>query len=82
MSIYINSFEKNLMDKLQRDMSKKDAEEAIMDIRFGLYRYYYHIISTVHYCDEKGNVENKYPTTKELIGAYYSDDYSKFRKKG
>ena len=81
MSIMMNNYEKNLMNKLQRDMSKKEAEEAIQEIRFGLYRNYYRKISPIIYTDNNGNTTESYPNIKELIDAYYSDDYSKFKKK-
>lgn len=82
MSIIMNNYEKNLMNKLQKDMSKKDAEDAIIDIRFGIYKDYYHKISPIHYCDNHGNIiKESYPNPNDLISAYYSDDYSDFRKR-
>ena len=78
MSIRANGYEKNLINKLQRSMAKKEAENAIYEIREELYEDCYHMISPIRYSDNYGNLHDKYPDPNALIKAYRSGDYSKF----
>lgn len=80
MSIYLNNFEITLRDILQREMSRSDAEEAIQEIRFGIYGDFYHKISPTVHVDKNGNEYEKYPNMNDILNAYYSDDYSKVRR--
>lgn len=79
MSIYLNNFERTLRDILQREMSINDAEEAIQEIRFGIYGDFYHKISPTVHVDKNGNEYEKYPNMNDILNAYYSDDYSKVK---
>ena len=80
MSIMINGYERNLMNKLQMRMSKREAEEAIYEIREVLYDDIYHMISPVHYIDENGKLHNDFPNPNALVEAYWTGDYSQLRK--
>ena len=80
MSIMINGYERNLMNKLQMRMSKREAEEAIYEIREVLYDDIYHMITPIHDIDENGNSHNEFPNPNSLIKAYWTGDYSQFRK--
>lgn len=81
MSILMNNFERNLKNVLQREMSQKEAEEAIQEIRFGIYGNYYHKIQPVIYKDKNDNEKVKYPNINTIIKAYYSDDYSGLKRR-
>lgn len=75
MSVNCNSYEKNLMSRLQRDMSKRQAEQALRDIRYELYGDSYEQIrknTTI-----SGDCsESRYPDINKLMKAYYNGDYS------
>ena len=80
MSIMINGYERNLMNKLQTRMSKKEAEEAIQEMRDALYDDIYHMISPIHVIDENGNlcsndtpVSTENHTHDEYVNIAYSD---------
>ena len=79
MSIMVNGYERNLMNKLQMRMSKREAEEAIYEIRVALYDDIYHMITPIHVIDENGNSHNEFPNPNSLIKAYWTGDYSQFR---
>ena len=80
MSIRVNNYEKNIINKLQMTMTKKEAEEVIYEIREELYDDIYHMISPIHYIDENGKLHNDFPNPNALIEAYWTGDYSQFRK--
>ena len=57
---------------------KREAEEAIYEIREGLYDDCYKMITPIHYIDEDGNQHDEFPNTNALIEAYWIGDYSSF----
>ena len=79
MSIMANRYEKGILNKLQREMSRREAEDALYEIRESLYNNCYEMIGPVYYLDDHGNVQHDLPDQKELLQAYWSGDYSKFK---
>lgn len=77
MSIRMNSYEKNLAYTLQRAMSKREAEEAILEIRYELYQDRYKEISPM-LLHTPGGIKKIYPDKRSLLNAYYSGDFSEF----
>jgi len=65
--MYLNSYERSLMNRLQRQMSKTEAENAISEIREALYGDPYTVIH--------GNPE--FPEMKALIWAYFNNGWDK-----
>ena len=74
----MNHYERNLVEKLQCSMSKREAQDALMEIREGLYGDCYEMIRPLHFCDNHGKVHHDYPRIKDLIEAYYSDNFERF----
>ncbi len=81
MSLRTNNYEQSVINRLQRDMSKRDAEEALMEIREGLYGDPYSQISPINSVSN-GNITREYPELRYIIWAYYNNNYNKLKKQG
>ena len=77
MSIKMNGYEQGLMTLLQLGLSKRKAEEAVLEIRYNLYQNRYKRITPILLKTTEG-LKNVWPDKKELINAYYKGDFSKF----
>lgn len=75
MSIRCNQYERNLVNRLQRNMSKREAENALYEIRLNLYNDEYQEISQEITYDNYGHSKFNYPPVKALLWAYYNGNY-------
>lgn len=69
MSIMMNNYERCLVNYLQKDMSKKDAENALYEIRENLYGDRYSQIKK-RVCIYPEGSDNRYPNIDKLVDAY------------
>ena len=76
----MNGYERNIANRLQRQMSKREAEQAICDIREGLYGDPYEQIHPTHKVDRYGKMEEEWPEQRYVVWAYFHDDYSRLNK--
>ena len=81
MSLRTNNYEQSIINRLQRDMSKRDAEEALMEIREELYGDPYSQISPINFVSN-GSIIREYPELRYVIWAYYNNNYNKLKKQG
>lgn len=77
MLIKMNGYEQGLMSLLQLGLSKRKAEEAVLEIRYNLYQNCYKRITPILLKTSEG-LKKAWPDKKELINAYYKGDFSKF----
>lgn len=77
MSIRVNHYEQQLMNALQRQMSKREAENALLEIRASMYGDSYTQIHPTHRVNERGQTRDDYPTIKSIVWAYYNDGFEK-----
>lgn len=77
MSIKMNGYEQGLMTLLQLGLSKRKAEEAVLEIRYNLYQNCYKRVTPI-LLKTSGGLKKVWPDKKELINAYYKGDFSKF----
>ena len=77
MSIKMNGYEQGLMTLLQLGLSKREAEEAVLKIRYNLYHDCYKRVTPI-LLKTPGGLKKMWPDKKELINAYYKGDFSKF----
>ena len=78
MSVRMNGYERRLVEALRNHLSKRDAEEAIYEIREGLYGDMYEQIRPEHVADERGKITHSYPPIKKIIWAYFNDRWDVF----
>ena len=78
MSVNANAYERKLLSCLQQDLSKREAEQALYEIRASLYGSPYTMIRPIHLVDDRGHEQDKYPDVWVLINAYETGDYSSF----
>lgn len=79
MSVRVNNYEKNIVDGLRRNgLSKREAEEAIYEIREGLGYDMYEQIRPEHVVNERGKITHDYPPIKKIIWAYFNDRWDVF----
>lgn len=79
MSVMMNGFEKHLCGKLQAWMTKREAQNAVLEIREGLYDDCCTMIGPVHIIEPNGEMHEDFPDIGELINAYYTGDYDRWR---
>ena len=77
MSTKMNGYEQGLMTLLQLGLSKREAEEAVLKIRYNLYHDCYKRVTPI-LLKTSGGLKKVWPDKKELINAYYKGDFSKF----
>ena len=77
MSIKMNGYEQGLMTLLQLGLSRRKAEEAVLEIRYNLYQDCYNRVTPI-LLKTPGGLKKVWPDKKELINAYYKGDFSKF----
>ena len=77
MSIKMNGYEQGLMTLLQLGLSKRKAEEAVLEIRYNLYQDCYKRVTPILLKTPRG-LKKVWPDKKELINAYYKGNFSKF----
>ena len=77
MSTKMNGYEQGLMTLLQLGLSKREAEEAVLKIRYNLYHDCYKRVTPI-LLKTPGGLKKVWPDKKELINAYYKGDFSKF----
>ena len=77
MSVRMNNYERRVVDALRNHLSKREAEEAIYDIREGLYNDMYEQIRPDHIV-ENGKIKRVYPPIKKIIWAYFNDRWDVF----
>lgn len=70
--------ERQVANKLQRYLTKREAEDAIYDIRQSLYGDIDEEIRPMHIVTKSGRIIDDYPSIGKLIYAYEHDDYSAF----
>lgn len=75
MSVRMNGYEQNLKNKLQRDLTRREAENAILEIREALYGDSYTQIHPIYIGHDNDTVSKRWPSVNALVNAYYSGDY-------
>ena len=69
----MNAFERQLVNRLQMQMSKREAEDALREIREALYDDIYHEIKPQYMAQQDGSVKKEYPPIKKIVWAYFND---------
>ena len=75
MSIFMNGYERNLANQFQRNMSRRESEDAVMEIREILYGDAYEQIHPNHVVCDDGSITEEFPPVKALLWAYYNDNF-------
>ena len=74
----MNRFERQLVNRLQMQMSKREAEEALYEIREALGEDCYEQIRPQIVVGVNGNTTKEYPPIKKIIWAYFNNRFDVF----
>ncbi len=74
----MNEFERQVVNRLRMQMSKRDAENALYEIREALGEDCYDQIRPQLIAGANGKVTKEYPPIKKIIWAYFNDRFDVF----
>lgn len=74
----MNGFERQVVNRLQMQMSKREAENALYEIREALGEDCYDQIRPQNIVGANGKITREYPPIKKIIWAYFNDRFDVF----
>lgn len=80
MSMMMNGYERQIVNRLQMQMTKKEAEDALREIREALGDDCYDQIRPRLVVGQNGEISKEYPPIKKIIWAYFNDRLDVFEQ--